>query len=171
MDVEGPLSKSAWGHVYILPVMNFVTCYPEVVLLSKATSKNITRKMVLLFSCMVLLKELLKDQGMPFFSKLMSDVCQLLQVKQLYTSVYHPQMDGLAERFKQTLKRMLRHIVDEGGQNWDLILPEILFAIWETPQASTGFTPFELLFGRRPQGLLYVTKEAWKEQPFPLQTN
>lgn len=33
-----------------------------------------------------------------------------------------------------------------------------------TPQASTGFTPFELLFGRRPRGLLDVIKEACKSQ-------
>lgn len=45
----------------------------------------------------------------------------------------------------------------------DLLLPYILFAEWEAPQASTGFTPFELLFGRWPQALLDVTKEAWEE--------
>ena len=33
------------------------------------------------------------------------------------------------------------------GKNWDQLLPHVLFAIQEVPQASTGFSPFELLYG------------------------
>ncbi|KAL0154738.1 hypothetical protein M9458_049001, partial [Cirrhinus mrigala] len=69
-------------------------------------------------------------------------------------TVYHPQTDGLVERFNQTLKQMLRRVVMEDKRDWDLMLPYILFGIRELPQASTGFTPFELLFGRQPRGLL-----------------
>lgn len=45
-------------------------------------------------------------------------------------------------------------MVDEEGQNWELLLPSVVFAIWEMPQASTGFTPFELFFSQQPRGLL-----------------
>lgn len=57
--------------------------------------------------------------------------------------------------------------MDEERRNWDLLLPNVLFAVKATPQASTRFTPFELLFGRRPQGLLNMAKEAWEEQKSP----
>ncbi|XP_077959398.1 retrovirus-related Pol polyprotein from transposon 297 [Gasterosteus aculeatus] len=100
-------------------------------------------------------------------SRLMADLCALLKVKQLRTSVYHPQTDGLVERFNQTLKRMLRRVADEDKRDWDLMLPYVLFGIREVPQASTGFTPFEHLFGRQPRGLLDVAKEAWEHQPAP----
>lgn len=43
----------------------------------------------------------------------------------------------------------------------------MLFTIWETPQASTGFMPFELLIGQRPRGLLDVATESWEDQPAP----
>ncbi|KAL1267163.1 hypothetical protein QQF64_002838 [Cirrhinus molitorella] len=43
-------------------------------------------------------------------------------------------------------------------------LPYVLFGILEVPQASTGFTSFELLFGQKPRGLLDVAKEAWEQQ-------
>lgn len=55
-------------------------------------------------------------------SKLMADICRLLQIKQILTPVYHPQTDGLVERFNQTLKRMLRRVVDEGER----LLPYVL---------------------------------------------
>lgn len=41
---------------------------------------------------------------------------------------------------------MLRRVEDKKRRNWDLLLPYMLFPIRETPQASAGFTPFELLF-------------------------
>ncbi|XP_058236610.1 uncharacterized protein LOC131346886 [Hemibagrus wyckioides] len=43
----------------------------------------------------------------------------------LRMSIYHLQTDGLVERFNQTLKRMLRRVVDEEGRNWDLLLPYV----------------------------------------------
>ncbi len=59
---------------------------------------------------------------------------------------------------------MLRRVAAEDRRDWDQMLPYVLFGIREVPQASTGFTPFELLFGRQPRGLLDVAKEAWEHQ-------
>ncbi len=98
-------------------------------------------------------------------SRVMADLYQLLQVKQLRTSVYHPQTAGLVERFNKTLKQMLRRAVAEDGRDWDLMIPYVLFEVRKIPQASTGFTPFELLFGRQPRGLLDVAREACENQP------
>lgn len=95
-----------------------------------------------------------------FVSKLMSDLCWLLQVRQIRMSVYHVQTDGLVKRFNQTSKRMLRQVVDEDERTWDLLLPYVLFLVYKTPQAYTGFTPFELLFGKTTRGLLDLAKEA-----------
>ncbi|XP_026003826.1 uncharacterized protein LOC113009615 [Astatotilapia calliptera] len=44
---------------------------------------------------------------------------------------------------------------------------QALFAVREVPQASTGFSPFELLFGRRPRGVLDLIKESWEDGPSP----
>ncbi len=60
---------------------------------------------------------------------------------------------------------MLRRVVAEDGRDWDLMIPYVLFGVREIPQASTGFTPFELLFGRQPRGLLDVAREAWVNKP------
>lgn len=87
-------------------------------------------------------------------SKLMSDLFQLLQVKQIQMAVYHLQTDGLDKRFNQMPKTMLWQVVDKEGRNCDLLLPYVMFVVHKTPQVPTGFIPFELLFGKRLQGLL-----------------
>lgn len=79
----------------------------------------------------------------------------VLQVKHLQTSGYHPQTNGLKRLNQNT--QMDAPMSDKEVQTWDLLIPYVLFAIWETPQASTGF---KLLFSHRPRGLLDVAKEA-----------
>lgn len=54
---------------------------------------------------------------------------------------------------------MFCHVIDSEGHNWDLLY-NVVFAVRETPQALTGYTPFELLFGRHLQGLLDVAREV-----------
>ena len=47
------------------------------------------------------------------------------------------------------------------GKDWDKMIPYVLFAYREVPQSSTGFSPFELLYGREVRGPLDVIKETW----------
>nr|XP_055032771.1 uncharacterized protein LOC129421341 [Misgurnus anguillicaudatus] len=165
MDLVGPLPKSARGHEHILVIVDYATRYPEAIPLRKATTKAIAQELFLLCSRVGIPSQILTDQGTPFMSRMMADLCKLLKVQQLRTTVYHPQTDGLVERFNQTLKQMLRRVAAEDKRDWDKMLPYVLFGVREVPQASTGFTPFELLFGRQPRGLLDVAREAWEQQP------
>ena len=88
----------------------------------------------------------------------------------LYRSGPPPQTDSLVERFNHTLKSMLRKTATTEGKNWDEFLPYLLFAYREVPQASTGFSPFELLYGRQvrghPQGLLDGKPQVVRECSF-----
>lgn len=68
--------------------------------------------------------------------------------------------------FNGTLKNMLKKFVDESGRDWDKWIPFLLFAYREVPQCLTGFSPFELWFGRHVRGPLDVLKEGWTaEEP------
>ena len=115
-----------------------------------------------LFSRMGVPKEILMDQGTNFTSRLLEKLYQLLGVKAIRTSPYHPQTDGLVERFNGMLKAMLRKCVTKEGKDWDRLLPYVLFAYREVPQATTGFSPFELLYGRAVRGPLDILKETWE---------
>ncbi len=60
---------------------------------------------------------------------------------------------------------MIRKFVHEEAKNWDKWLEPLLFTVREFPQASTGFSPFELLYGRQPRGVLDVLRETWEDGP------
>lgn len=135
--------------------MDYATRYPEAIPLSAATGRAVARQMFLLFSRVGLPEEILIDQGSCFMSEMMKTVSK---------SEDHPQTDGLVERFNKTLKHMLCKVVDLDGKNGVQLLPYVLFSICEVPQGSTGFSPFKLLYGQRPRGMLDVAKEAWEQQ-------
>ena len=48
------------------------------------------------------------------------------------------------------------------SKDWDRWLPYLMFAYREVPQASTGFSPFELLYGRQVRGPLDLLRDAWE---------
>ena len=80
-------------------------------------------ELVKLFSRVGIPREILTDQGSNFTSKLLAEMYRLLHIKALRTSPYHPQCDGLVERFNKTLKEMLRKTAKEEGKDWDKLLP------------------------------------------------
>ena len=94
--------------------------------------------------------ELLSDRGTAFLSKLMQAVCEVMGVHKVNTTAYHPQTDGLVERFNRTLTDMLAKTVAQNGRDWDTRLPYVLFAYRSSIQESTKESPFFLLYGRDP---------------------
>lgn len=64
------------------------------------------------------------------------------------TSAYHPQSNGLDERFNQTLQRQLLKFVEKEN-DWDLYLDSVLFSYRVSKQDSTKFSPFFLVYGRQ----------------------
>ena len=163
MDLIGPLDRSARGYRFVLVLVDYATRYPEAVPLRNISAKSVAQALFQVISRVGIPKEILTDQGTSFMSRTLRELYELLGVRSIRTSVYHPQTDGLVERFNKTLKNMIRKFVHDDSRNWDKWLDPLLFAVREVPQASTGFSPFELLFGRRPQGVLDLVKESWEE--------
>ncbi|GFQ94551.1 transposon Ty3-I Gag-Pol polyprotein [Trichonephila clavata] len=50
---------------------------------------------------------------------------------------------------------------DENGNNWDSHLPYLMFAYREVPHSTTGVSPYQLVYGRLPNGPLKLLKEVW----------
>ena len=146
----------------MLVVCDYAMRYPEAVPLCSIDAGAVAEALVTIFSRVGIPQEILTDQGTNFTPHLLEEIYQLIHVRALRTSPYHPQTDGVVERFNQTLKDMLRKTAREEGKDWDHLIPFVLFAYREVPQASTGFSPFELLYGREVRGSLDVLKEEWE---------
>lgn len=170
IDVVGELSRSTSGYKYILSIVDYSTRYPEAILLRTTSSKAVADALIQYFSKIGIPDERVSDQGSNFLSKLMTQLYEQLGITKIKTSIYHPEANGLIERFNKTLKAMLRKFVGERIQIWDRYLPYLLFAYKEVPCESTGYSPFELLYDGTVRGPLAVVKESWLEKK-PVEDN
>ena len=92
----------------------------------------------------------LTDQGSNFLSEIFTNVCKLLKIRKIKCTAYHPQSNGALERIHRVLVEYLRCFILENQTNWDKWLPYATFMFNTMPHTATGFTPHELLFGRKP---------------------
>jgi len=77
---------------------------------------------------------------------------------------YHPEGNSLVERWNQSLKNMLHHVmISDHPRNWDRKLPYLLWAYREIPNATTGLSPYQLVYGRVGRGPLSVLKDTWAD--------
>ena len=83
-------------------------------------------------------------------SELCSAIYEYMSIDKLFTTPYHPQTDGLTERFNKTLAEMLTPYVDRTQANWDELLPYVLLSYRTSVQASTQENPFLMMYGRDP---------------------
>ena len=88
----------------------------------------------------------------------MKELMNLLEIKHMI-SPYHPMGNGLVESFNEELKQMLRRLCTEQPREWNKLIDPLLFAYREVPIESTGFSPFELLYGRSERGPMKILKE------------
>lgn len=100
INLVGPLFPPAGRHQFIWVVVNYMTQYPEAMLLRDAKASTVARELTVLFPQVGFSKQVMTDQGTVF-------MWRLLGLHPLRTSVYHPQTNGLEERFNGTLKQML----------------------------------------------------------------
>ena len=92
----------------------------------------------------------------------MKSYCQAMGIRQIKTSPYHPQTDGMVERFNATLKTLIRKLTQNPGVEWDACLPYLLYAYRGTVHRPTGFSPYQMLFGRVMRMPLDTMVRFWK---------
>ena len=144
------LPKTSRGNRYAVVFVDYLTKWPEVYATRDQSAPTIAKLLVEeVISRHGVPRQLLSDRGASFLSRLMLEVCSVMGVKKINTSAYHPQTDGLVERYNRTLTNMLAKTVAPDVE-WDDRLPYVLFAYRVTQQASTGESPFFLLYGRLP---------------------
>ena len=162
-DIVGPLPESDGGNCYILVVADYFTRWMEAFPIPHQDATTVANKLVdEVFLRFGIPEQLHSDQGRQFESKLLSEVCKLLCIHKTKTTPYHPQCDGLVERFNRTLLTMLSTCVHNHPFDWESHLRKVCMAYNSSVQSSTGYTPFYLMFGREaqlPLDILYGTNQ------------
>jgi transposase InsO family protein len=96
------------------------------------------------------------DQGASFVGEVFRNTCKILKINKIQSTAFHPETQGSTERSHRVLAEYLRHYVSEDQTN---SLVQFATCVYHTTEHSaTGFTPFELLFGR-PSTLPSVLKK------------
>ena len=87
-------------------------------------------------------------EGRNFESKLIEEMCKILEMNKTRTSPYHPQSDGMVERFNRTLETMLAKYMSKNHEDWDGHLQLVMLAYRSSVHETTKQTPFFMSFGR-----------------------
>lgn len=148
IDIVGPLPMTTKGNKYILVCCDYLTKWPEAFAIPKADAENTAEVLIKgLITRFGLPRTIISDRGTNFLSGLLKYIYARLDIKKNTTSAYHPQANGLVERLNRTLGQKLAQLAQK-EEEWDEYLPFVLMAYRSTPQDSTGFSPYRLMFGR-----------------------
>ncbi|CAF4546176.1 unnamed protein product [Didymodactylos carnosus] len=80
----------------------------------------------------------------------MEELFKRMGVTHLYAAPYHPQTNGQIERYNATIDAKITALSNERHTNWDEQLPFVTFNYNTSIHVTTGQTPFEMMYGRKP---------------------
>lgn len=151
IDLYGPLPITPAGNRWIIVAIDHLTRYAETSPLPSASASDVgsflLHRIILRHGAP---RELLSDRGRVFLSDAVESLLKECRVIHRTTTAYHPQTNGMTERFNRTLGDMLSMYVASDHSNWDRVLTFVTYAHNTAVQTTTGFSPYFLLYGREP---------------------
>ncbi|KAG1465264.1 hypothetical protein G6F56_004923 [Rhizopus delemar] len=151
LDVKHVQTSRA-GYRYIIAGIDYLTKYVEARPMRFQTSSEVAlflyEEIICRHGCPTII---VTDNGKPFVSDLIRQVCKTYSIIHKTTTPYNPQSNGLIERFNKTLGQILQRRTDEEKKDWDQYLPAVLFAYRSMKQATTKYSPFKLMYGYEPK--------------------
>eukprot|EP00731_Ephydatia_muelleri_P029947 Em0021g470a len=146
MDILGPLPLTPCSNKYILVIGDYFTKWTEAFPMSDmeagTVAKLFVNEFVVRYGAPACLHT---DQGRNFESNLVKEICRLLEILKTRTTPYHPQSDGMIERFNRTLLSMLKRATIDAERDWNLKLPCLMMAYRTSIHETTKATPFSLI--------------------------
>ena len=145
VDLVGPLPPSD-GFTHLLTIVDRFSRWPEAVPLNDISTVACARALIYHWiSRFGIPMDMSSDRGSQFTSQLWSSVAKLLGITLHHTTAYHPQANGLVERFHRHLKTSLRARLT--GPQWAQELPWVLLGIRTAPKEDLGCSSAELVYG------------------------
>ena len=148
VDVSGPYPTSLSGNKYIVSFIDLFSGYPEAFACPDKSAQTIAHLIVdeifPRYSCPL---ELLSDNGSENVNKVVKET-EALNIHHVTTSFYHPESNGVIERYHRTLADVISKKLQTDAGSWDMFLNQALAAIRFGVNESTKCSPFFLLFNR-----------------------
>jgi hypothetical protein len=144
----GPLTETQNGNKYVLAFQDELSKFLVAIPVPRQDAETVAKE----FVKHIILKlgtpeKILTDQGLNFLSEVFKNTCKMLRIKKLQTTPFHPESNGSLERSHRVLKEYLRQYIKEDQSNWDEWVPYAAYAYNTSTHTSTGYTPFELVYG------------------------
>ena len=128
MDIIGPLPTTVHGYRWILVFTDHFSKWAEAFPMKDSTAPTIAKHYVEDIICRHgAPKRILSDRGNNLIGEVLTEVNRLMGSVSIRTSPYHPQTNGLTERFNKTLCTMLSMFCSKHQRDWDEPLPYVLF--------------------------------------------
>src|SRR6185295_12486110 len=148
IDLVGPLPITKQNNRYIIVATDYLTRWPEAHAVPNAGANTLAQFIFEEIICRHgTPKIILSDQGRNFISETVRILCKRFLIKHKFSSPYHPQTNGMVECLNQTLCESLAKV--KGDDDWDLHIPAVLLAYRTKKHATTGYTPFQLVYRRQ----------------------
>ena len=145
IDIVGPLPTSQ-GYTHLLTIVDRFTRWPEAIPLKVTDTETCARALVFHWIARFGLPlDMTSDRGAQFTSRLWTAIAKLLGIQLHHTTAYHPQANGLVERFHRHMKSALRARLT--SPNWLDELPWVLLGIRTAPKDDLHCSSAELVFG------------------------
>ena len=154
LDVVGPFKRSRNGNRFIVTIVDWFTKYASAYAVPDHTAGTVATCMYLFVCQHGCPQHMVTDRGPELMGKIVTNLCQKLGISKLRTTAYNPAANGSTEVFHRTMNPMLAAFTDKVMyDDWDEALPAVLFAYNTSITRTTGFAPFELMFGRQARTL------------------
>jgi len=97
--------------------------------------------------------KMISDHGPQFAAESIKELLRLLGIQSSLSMAYHPQSDGITERYNQEIEVYLMIYCVLNPEDWHKALPTLEFSHSSRHHSDCPQTPYELLYGTRPIAL------------------
>ena len=147
VDFVGPI-QARNGARYVLTAVDHFSKYAEAYVTSDCSAATVAGMLARRYIPVHGVPEyLVSDRGTAFTSALIKRLCGEWGISRVLTSAYHPQGNGVCERFHRTLADTIAKLT-RTTWDWERVLPVAVAAYRNLKHASTGYSPNFLTFGR-----------------------
>ena len=144
VDLVGPLPPSN-GSRYLFTVIDRFTRWPAAYPLQDMETSSCARALRQWISDFGVPSDISSDRGTQFTGQLWKDLTQLLGIQLHHTTSYHPQANGIVERFHRSLKASI--MARMTTETWSDELPWVMLGLRTAPKPDLGVSPAELVYG------------------------